>query len=218
MGDIEICMGIVANFLERIQRRVLSLLYLGRRRETEHIYPMTSREFEALKGIARKRGAAHPSWIAARLGVSMEYVRLLCSTLLRDDYVDVTSEGLYILTARGKLELHRRGVLKNIEWRPEDLELLPPEVRQKLAHELADEIKKEVGSTIGSLVEGLPRESRGRAAKETGEIKIKTDYAFPLESERLEHTLGGRAEKERKGKAEGIDAAAKALKKFGKKK
>lgn len=177
---------------------------------------MTAREFEALKGIARKGGVAHPAWMAARLGVSLEYVRLLCATLLRDDYVDVSEDGKYQLTVKGKLELHRRGVLN--KWHPEDLELLPKEVRQKLAHELADEIKKEVSSTIGELVEGFPRGRRGiREAEEAG-ITISTDYAFPLESTRLEHSLGARAEKETKGKADEIDAATKAFERLGKKK
>lgn len=188
------------------------------RRIVEVLVPgMTAREFETLKGIARKGGSAHPAWIAARLGVSVDYVRLLCAALVRDDYVDVTSEGLYTLTAKGKRELFERGVIK--DWQAEDLELLPAGVRQKLAHELADEIKKEVGSTIGELVERLPRRGRGGggpAGEE--EIKIRTDYVFPLESARLEHNLGARAEKERTGKADKIEEAAKALKALGKKK
>lgn len=188
-------------------RRIVKVLIPG----------MTAREFEALKGIARKGGAAHPAWIAARVGVSMEYVRTLCAALVRDDYVDVNPEGLYVLTPKGKLELHRRGVFK--EWRPEDLELLPPEMRRTLAHELADEIKKEVGGAIGEMVEGLPRRGRGVSGEAEGQdIKIKTDYAFPLESARLEHNLGTRAEKERTGKADKIEEAAKALKALGKKK
>lgn len=186
-------------------RRIIEVLVPG----------MTSREFETLKGIARKGGSAHPSWIAARLGVSPEYVRLLCGALMREDYIDLTDGGLYQLTPKGKLMLHERGVLK---LALQDLELLPKEVRQRLAHELADEIKKEVGGAIGSLVEDLPRGRRRGMREEEGEIKIKTDYAFPAESARLEHTLGGRAEKEKSGKREKIDEAAKVLKKLGKKK
>lgn len=187
------------------------------RRIVEVLVPgMTAREFEALKGIARKGGAAHPAWIAARLGVSHDYVRMLCATLVREDYVDVNEAGLYVLTSKGKRELFARGVLK--EWQAEDLELLPPEVRKTLAHELADEIKKEVGGAIGDLVAGLPRGRRGAGGAEGEEIKMRTDYAFPLASARLEHNLGTRAEKERTGKADKIEEAAKAFAKLGKEK
>lgn len=201
-------MNIVACLIQRVWGKARSLLGKNSQ-ESEAIYPMTAREFETLKGIARKGGSAHPAWIAGRLGVSVDYVRLLCAALVRDDYVDVTPEGFYTLTAKGKRELFERGVIR--DWQAEDLELLPPEVRQKLAHELADEIKKEVGSTIGELVERLPRKGRE-------DIQIRTDYVFPLESARLEHNLGARAEKEKTGKADKIEEAAKALKALGKKK
>lgn len=202
--------------MQRVWGKVHSL-FQGNSHESEAFYPMTTREFETLKGIARKGSAAHPAWIAARLGVSNDYARLLCATLVREDYVDVTEAGLYALTPKGKRELFARGVLK--EWRPEDLEMLPSEARKMFAHELADEIKKEIGGAIGEMVEGLPRGRRGAGGGMEGDgIKIKTDYVFPLTSARLEHNLGTRPEKERTGKADKIEEAAKAFEKLEKKK
>lgn len=210
-------MYVVLDLIQRVWGKVRSL-FQKNSHESEAMYPMTAREFEALKGIARKGGTAHPAWIAARLGVSNDYVRMLGATLMREDYVDVTEEGLYVLTAKGKRELFARGVLK--EWQAEDLELLPPEVRRTLAHELADEIKKEVGGAIGDLVAGLPRGRRGAVSGMEGdEIKIGTDYSFlPSEGTQLEHNLGTRAEKEQTGKADIIEEAARALRRLGKNK
>ncbi len=209
-------MHAIVCLVQRIWRKVRSLF--GRsNHESEATSPMTAREFEALKGIARKGAAAHPAWLAVRLGVSVQYVRVLCATLVREDYADVTPDGLYTLSAKGRRELFARGVFK--QWEGEALELLPPEVRQKLAHELADEIKKEVGSTVQDFVERLPRRARGVGEPaEEAEIQIRTDYSFlPPEGARLEHTLGTRAEKECTGRADKIEEAAKAFRRLGKK-
>lgn len=170
-------------------------------------YPMTAREYEALKGIARGGGTASAAWIAVRLGVSPEYVRMLCAALVRDDLVDVTPKGRYTLTPRGKRALYERGVLTR--WHPEELELLPPDVRKKLARELADEIKKEVGGAIGSLVGERSRERSAATGKEG--VTIRTDYTFPAEVVALEHTLGDRAEREVTTRADRIDEATRTL-------
>lgn len=185
----------------------------GSHRNTAAAYPMTAREFEALRGIARKGGAVSVAWIAARLGVSSEYVRMLCAALVRDDVVDVTPEGCYVLTPRGKRALHERGV--RMGWSPEELEILPPEVRKQLAHELADAIKQEVGGALGSLVGALPRE-RAEAARAAG-VAIRTDYTFPQETVALEHTLEDRAEREVTAHADRIEEAAEALGRIGRK-
>lgn len=175
--------------------------------DEETAYPMTAREYEALRGIARRGGTASAAQVAARIGVSREYVRVLCASLMRDDFVDVTPEGRYTLTPRGKRALYERG--GRTRWHPEELELLPPDVRKKLAHELADEIKKEVGGAIGSLVGERSREGAVTVRREG--ITIRSDYTFPHEDVALEHTLGDRAEREVTTRADRIDEATRTL-------
>lgn len=194
-------------FLVRWWKRLRRYWRTGSGDDEKAAYPMTAREYEALRGIARRGGTTSAAQIAGRIGVSREYVRVLCATLVRDDLVDVTPEGRYTLTPRGKRALYERGVLTR--WHPEELELLPPDVRKKLAHELADEIKKEVGGAIGSLVGERSRKGAVTVGREG--ITIRSDYTFPHEDVALEHTLGDRAEREVTTRADRIDEATRTL-------
>lgn len=173
---------------------------------------MTARELEALLGIVWHGGTAHPAQLVAKLGITLTYARLLCAALLRQDYVEAVAGDRYQITGKGRRTLTGHRMPEGGDW---GLDLFPPAVRQQLARELADEFKKEVAGTIGAMAGALPGRWGGAGEEGAREpIRIRTDYAFPTERVRLEHTLGERAEKETTGDAGAVERAAQALERF----
>ena len=67
-------------------------------------------ELEVLKIIRDEGGETNPHVVARKLGSSWEpdYVRLICNSLGRADYIDVLSSGKLRITAKGKAAVERK--------------------------------------------------------------------------------------------------------------
>jgi len=60
-------------------------------------------ELQILRIIRGEGGETTPGLVSRKLGSSwgIDYIRLLCNSLGRDDYIDVLKSGKLIITAKG---------------------------------------------------------------------------------------------------------------------
>ena len=63
---------------------------------------MVSMEREALAKISEIERSVHYKTIASKMGIGIEYSRLICSSLGRADYIDVDIKGMCRITPKGE--------------------------------------------------------------------------------------------------------------------
>ena len=66
-----------------------------------------SSEMKALKIIADEDGETNFGVISGRMRIGYDYARLLCMSLGREDYIDITPNGRCKITPKGEKELER---------------------------------------------------------------------------------------------------------------
>ncbi len=71
-------------------------------------------ELDALKVISEKGGETVFQVVSQRLKIEYDYARLLCTSLGKADYIDITAEGLCKITPKGEQALEERGI---VSWR-----------------------------------------------------------------------------------------------------
>lgn len=66
-------------------------------------------ESEILKTINEAGGETTPLYVSRKMGSAWgtDYIRMLCKSLGRDDYIDVLSTGRLRITAKGKASLKK---------------------------------------------------------------------------------------------------------------
>jgi len=70
-----------------------------------------SSEMKALKVIAEEGGSTVFVVVSRKMGVSTDYARLLCMSLGKTDYIDITPEGRCKITSKGEKELEKKGFI-----------------------------------------------------------------------------------------------------------
>ena len=70
-----------------------------------------SSEMKALKIIAEEGGNTIFAVVSRKMGVSTDYARLLCVSLGKADYIDITPEGRCKIVSRGEKELEKKGFI-----------------------------------------------------------------------------------------------------------
>jgi len=68
-----------------------------------------SSEMEALQIIAEEGGETNFGVVSRKLGREVDYARLLCMSLARADYIDITPSGRCKITPKGEKELEKKG-------------------------------------------------------------------------------------------------------------
>ena len=68
-----------------------------------------SSEMKALQIIAEEGGNTNFGVVSRKMGVEYDYARLLCMSLGRTDYIDITPAGRCKLTPKGEKELEKKG-------------------------------------------------------------------------------------------------------------
>jgi len=152
---------------------------------------LSGTEAEIANSVARLKEAT--KWqIEKELGLSSGYVGLLCRCLVRKGYLTF-SGGHYSLTKAGI-----KTILK--EETPKIDKKLLKEIAGEVAREISGEIKKTVkGIRVPTVAIDLKKEAEKRAEKQ---LKIKTDFEFPIEDESLAlesniGKIGAKLEKEK---------------------
>ncbi|MDI6889679.1 MAG: hypothetical protein QMC83_01890 [Thermodesulfovibrionales bacterium] len=65
----------------------------------------TGSELRALKIINEEGGEIPVQVVSRRMGIEITYARLLCTSLARADYIDLSAAGMCRITAKGKAVL-----------------------------------------------------------------------------------------------------------------
>ncbi|MBC8234052.1 hypothetical protein H8E77_31280, partial [bacterium] len=65
-------------------------------------------ELDALKIIAEEGGNTVTQVVSRRMGIGTDYARILCNSLGRADYIDLTAQGQCILTDKGRQLLDKQ--------------------------------------------------------------------------------------------------------------
>ncbi len=68
-----------------------------------------SSEMEALRIIGEEGGETNFGVVSRRIGREVDYARLLCMSLARADYIDITPGGRCKITRKGEKELEKKG-------------------------------------------------------------------------------------------------------------
>ena len=68
-----------------------------------------SSEMEALRIIGQEGGETNFGVVSRKLGREVDYARLLCMSLARADYIDITPGGRCKITPKGEKELEKKG-------------------------------------------------------------------------------------------------------------
>lgn len=74
--------------------------------------PVSGTELQVLKTIADRGGSTSYQTVGKLLNQSTDYARILCDSLGRADYIDLSASGRCVITPKGWQELERVG------WRP----------------------------------------------------------------------------------------------------
>jgi len=133
---------------------------------------LSGTEADIINSIARLRRATKDQ-IRREVGFSLDYIGFLCRDLLRRGYV-IFSEGHYSLAKDG---------IKTL------LQEEAPKIDRNLLREIANEVAKDISIEFKKTIKGIKVPiSFGKmkeAVKEKAEeqIKIKTDFEFPVEDE-----------------------------------
>lgn len=69
-----------------------------------------SSEMKALKIIAEEGGSTVFAVISRKMGIEYSYARLLCMSLGKADYIDITPDGKCKITSKGEKELEKKGL------------------------------------------------------------------------------------------------------------
>lgn len=152
---------------------------------------LSGTEADIVNSVARLREATKDQ-IRRNVGFSLEYIDYLCQYLVRKEYLNF-SKGRYSLTGVGIKTLLR-------EETPKIDRTLLKEVASKVAKEISGEIRKTVnGLKVPISVREIKEEAEEKAK---AQIKIKTDYDFPIEDESLLlesniNKIGAKLEKEK---------------------
>lgn len=87
-----------------------------RKKETDELPGRTSgglsahsSEMKALQIIAEEGGDTNFGIVSRKMGVEYDYARLLCMSLARADYIDITPGGRCKITSKGEKELEKKG-------------------------------------------------------------------------------------------------------------
>jgi len=87
-----------------------------RKKETDELPGRTSgglsehcSEMEALRIIAEEGGNTNFGVVSRKIGREVAYARLLCMSLARADYIDITPGGRCKITRKGEKELEKKG-------------------------------------------------------------------------------------------------------------
>jgi len=87
-----------------------------RKKETDELPGRTSgglsvhsSEMKALQIIAEKGGDTNFGVVSGKMGVGYDYARLLCMSLGRADYINITPQGRCKITPKGEKELEKKG-------------------------------------------------------------------------------------------------------------
>jgi len=167
---------------------------------------LSGTEADILNSVARLRKATR-NQIRKEIGFSLSYVDLLCRYLIRKGYL-VYTQGHYYLAKEGIKSLLSEGTPKIDRG-------LIKEVADEVAKEISGELKKTVkGIRIPVSIRGAEREEKTRARQN---VKIKTDFDFPVEDETLAlesniNKIGAHLEKEKSD----IDRSVELFKKMQK--
>ncbi|MBU4304844.1 MAG: hypothetical protein KJ893_04370 [Candidatus Omnitrophica bacterium] len=166
---------------------------------------LSGTEADIINCVARLRLATKDQ-IRRDVGFSLDYMGFLCRYLVRKGYLNF-SQGHYSLAKAG---------IKT---------LLTEESRidRELIKEVAGEVAKEISGELRKTVKGIKIPVSVREIKKEAEerledqIKIKTDFDFPIEDESLTlesniDKIGTRVEKEKSD----IDKSVELFKKFKK--
>ena len=134
---------------------------------------LSGTEADVINCVARLREATKDQ-IRRQVGFSLEYIGFLCRELIRKGYLNF-SHGHYFLAEGG---------IKTL------LAEETPKVDRKLLKEIAGEVAKEISGELKKTVKGIKipvsvREIVKEREKEAEEIRIKTDFEFPVEDESL---------------------------------
>lgn len=167
---------------------------------------LSGTEADIINSVARLKEATKGQ-IRKEVGFSLAYIGFLCQYLVRTGYL-AFAKGHYSLTRAGIKTLLREET---------------PKIDRKLLKEIAGEVAKEISGELKKTVRGIKapvsvREIRKEAEKRAAEqIKIKTDFEFPVEDETLmlESNIGRIGAKLEKEKSD-IDKSVELLKKFQK--
>ncbi len=148
-------------------------------------------EADIINSVARLRMATKDQ-VRRQVGFSLEYIGFLCRDLIRKGYLDF-SQGHYFLAKKG---------IKTL------LAEETPKIDRKLLEEVASEVAKEISGEIRKTIKGIKvpvsvREIKKEAEERAKEqIKINTDFDYPVEDESLAlesniEKIGTRVEKEK---------------------
>lgn len=170
---------------------------------------LSGTEADVINSVARLKEATKDE-IRREIGFSLYYVGFLCQYLVRKGYL-IFSKGRYSLTGVGIKTLLREET---------------PKIDRKLLEEVASEVAKEISGEIRKTIKGIKlpvpmaigikKEAEERAKEQ---IKIKTDFEYPIEDESLTlesniDKIGTRVEKE---KSDDMDKAVRLFKEIHKK-
>lgn len=70
-----------------------------------------SSEMKALRIIAEEGGSTNFAVVSRKTGVEYSYARLLCMSLGKADYIDITPQGRCKITSKGEKELEKKGFI-----------------------------------------------------------------------------------------------------------
>lgn len=74
-----------------------------------------STEFDVLKIIARQGGETNFGTISSAMRLGYDYVRCICMSLARRDFIDITVKGTCKITTKGERELEKKGYISYLE-------------------------------------------------------------------------------------------------------
>ena len=166
---------------------------------------LSGTEADIINCVARLRKASKDQ-IRREVGFSLDYIGFLCQYLARKGYLNF-SQGHYSLAKAGIKTLLTE----------------EPKIDRELIKEVAGEVAKEISGELRKTVKGIKIPVSVREIKKEAEerledqIKIKTDFDFPIEDESLTlesniDKIGTRVEKEKSD----IDKSVELFKKFKK--
>ena len=134
---------------------------------------LSGTEADIINSVARLRMATKDQ-VRRQVGFSLEYIGFLCRYLVRKGYLNF-SEGHYSLA--------KAGIKTLLTEEPKVDKELIKEVASEVAREISGELKRAVkGIKIPVSVREIKKEAEERLEDQ---IKIKTDFDFPIEDESL---------------------------------
>ena len=74
-----------------------------------------SGDIRALKTIWKMGGKAYMRSLARAMGITSEYARVILFDIGKKDYIDITGDGMCVITEKGKELLKSRGILAQIK-------------------------------------------------------------------------------------------------------